>query len=160
MNRIIWRDFHLKRCLIILFIIAFVIYGLFVVRPITIDTIFSRMVILPLIPLLLLLLVLRIKLTYVTENGIRIGNAPNGEYYSIKLSKSKFIIWREIKTVQIYKKTVKQPLMLDYQNFLLIKTKNTQIYESFVANPKGFIQTLKKLNKHHLLTKTKNIENF
>ena len=150
--RIIWRDFHIKRWLIILFLVAFFIYGMVVVRPIS-DNILTRTMILPIIPLLLLVFILRIRFTYVSDNGIRIGNARNGEYDYIKISKPIFIKWNEIKNIKIYKKPIKQPLMLDYQSFLMIRTFSQDKYESFIAQPDGFIQALKKLKKGYLLAK-------
>lgn len=149
---IVWRDFHIKRYLIVLFITAFMIFAINASNP-TLDDLLSRKIILPLVPLLLLIIVLRIKLTYVREDGICIGNAPNGEYYSLKLSKPKFIIWDVIKLIKIYNKAIKQPLMVDYQSFLLVTTKDNIKYECFIAQPKGFVKALKNLNKHHLLSK-------
>ena len=153
----IWRDFHFKRWFVLSFLLVFLIMSINAVRP-TLDTLFTKIMILPLVPLLLFFLVLRIKLTYVNSEGIRIGNALNGEYYSIRLNRPKFIKWHEIKQIQIKRKAVKQPLMMDYQSFLNIKTKDGKNYESFLAQPQKFIETLKILGKQNLLGKVEKNE--
>jgi hypothetical protein len=146
-----WYDFHLKRYLIISFIFVLIIFTLNAVRP-KLDSLLKPTMILPLVPLLLLIIILRIKLSSINTKGIKIGNAPNGEYYSVMLSKSQFIEWDKIKSIKLYNKAVKQPLMVDYQSFLLIKTKDGQKYESFIAQPEKFLLQIKKLRKAQLVS--------
>ena len=100
MKKIIWRDFHLKRYLIITFELLFLAYMLFGIRP-TLSNSLPRTLLLTLFPLVLLFLTLRIKLTYILYGGVRIGNACNGEYISISLNKSRFLEWDNIKTIKM-----------------------------------------------------------
>ena len=152
MNKLIWRDFHLKRYLLVTFELLFLAYMLFGIRP-TLSNSLPRTLLLTLFPLVLLFLTLRIKLTYILYGGVRIGNACNGEYISISLNKSRFLEWDNIKTIKIYKKGIKYPLSINQESFLKIKTIDKNDYESFIANPKGFVKAIKDLKKDHLFAK-------
>jgi len=104
---------------------------------------------------------IRTKLTYVTNEGIRIGNAPDDKYQHIKLTKKAlFIKWDEINSIKIVRHEVRRMAWFDLINYLVIKTKGGKVYESFIAKPNGFIKNVKDLKKDYLFSKdSKYIDN-
>jgi len=97
---------------------------------------------------------IRTKLIYISNEGIRIGNAPDDRYQHIKLkNKATFLKWNEIKSIKIERHQVRRMAAYDLIDFLVIKIKAGKKYQSFIARPKGFVNALKQLKKDHLLSK-------
>jgi hypothetical protein len=149
MDKIIWEDKHLKKYLLIGSCLIFISICLAFAenRP----DFMMRSIIALLFPIPLLIIVLRARLTYITKQGIRIGNAKTGDYNALKLSKPKLILWGDINTIRIQMKSVDYPLSKNMEAFLLIITKGGQKYESFIAQPTQFVEAIKKLNHGKLL---------
>lgn len=104
---------------------------------------------------------IRTKLTYLTIDGIRIGNAPDDRYQHFKLTKKAlFIKWNEIKSIKTVRHEVRRMAWAELKDFLVIKTKDGEVYQSFIAQPKGFIKNVKDLKKDYLFSKdSKYIDN-
>ena len=104
--------------------------------------------------LLLTLHILRVRLSFILPDSIRIGNAPDDTYEIFRLKqKPTTISWNDIKKIKIFGRQIRHPLNSVNIDILSIKTKDNKKYESFIAQPKGFIQAIKKLKKTHLLSK-------
>ena len=151
---IVWKDFHIIRFIYLLI--------LFILNPISIYLIIKDYLMgdYRLDAILLLIFctyflnsILRTKLTQVSKKGIRIGNAIDDKYEKLKLKKSILIDWKNIKAIKIIGHEIRRQSGFDVKNFLSIKTKEGKTYESFIANYKGFIKIMKKLNKAHLFSK-------
>jgi len=93
------------------------------------------------------------KLTYITQEGIRIGNATNDTYSRIIFSGSPFLEWNQIRKIYITNNVVRHGWVLFLRPFLIIKLKNGKTYKTFVARPRNFIKTLRELKKEDLLSK-------
>lgn len=158
-EKIIWRDHHLARWVFLGSISLFAIWAFFggFLDPIFPADIIPRVfrgLTLSFIPFLILLYMLRIKLTYITKKGIRIGNSPYGDYDTLKLNKTKFILWENIQSIRLYKKQITWAVGGATRTFLVIRTNDKNRYMSFIGKPSLFIKVLKKLKKSHLLSKT------
>ncbi len=154
----IWQDRHIKKYILITITsIAFLVFliisfdDLFMPK-LNLDY-FSIMGILIFL-LLLIIHILRVRLNFVTKNGIRIGNAPDDSYEVFRLKQKPILIkWSDIKEIKIFGREVRRPLNSAIIDMLTIKTKSNKKYECFVAKPKGFVQALKTVKKTHLLSK-------
>ena len=103
---------------------------------------------------LIILNTFRINLSSVDVSGIRIGNAIDDKYQSIFLKNKKiFIKWDDMNKIKVKSKSVRRPFSSALINIVSITLKNNQKYESFIAQPKGFIKALKQLGKQKLLSK-------
>ena len=95
----------------------------------------------------------RIKLTYITKEGIRIGNASDDMYDKFKLKQPHLYKWNEIKYVKIVGKEIRRPFHDDLINVLILRPKKAVKKECFIARPKGFVKVLNQLGKSYLLLK-------
>ena len=145
--KIIWRDIHWLR---LFFIITCIIIDIGIIYLLIFD--FNPFgLIISIVPLFLTILLFRYKLTYITSEGIRIGNAPDDTYGKIKLMNSSFLSWKEIKEIKIINHQVSRNICWIIKPFISIKSKKGRRYECFIANPKGFSNALEKLHKSSLL---------
>lgn len=157
-NEKTWQDRHIKRYIAIALGLSMLVFSLFVgfkrlLNP-KLSWDYVGIVLILGFSGLLLINVLRIKLSEVYSDGIRIGNAPDNSYEKFRLKHKPILInWDDIKNIKIYGKDVSTALAPGAIDILLIKTKDNIKFESFIAQPKGFVKALKSLNKHHLLSK-------
>ncbi|MEK6875869.1 MAG: hypothetical protein AABX63_00540 [Nanoarchaeota archaeon] len=154
----IWKDRHIKRYIYLLICTS----GFLVFSYIFFDDIFNielsldyfSIIIILGFFFLLLMHTLRAKLNFVTKEGIRIGNAPDDSYEIFRLKQKPTVInWADIKVIKIFGREVRRILNSAIIDILTIRTKDNNKYESFIADPKGFVKVLKSLNKEHLLVK-------
>jgi len=154
----IWKDNHIKKYIYI----AICTSGFLVFSYIFFDDIFNIEVSLDYFSILiilgffflLLVHILRVKLNFVTEKGIRIGNAPDDSYEVFRLKqKPTTINWSDIREIKIFGREIRRPLNSVIIDMLAIKTRDNNKYESFIADPKGFVKAIKDLKKQHLLSK-------
>lgn len=106
---------------------------------------------------LLLLLVsfmwMRVKLTYITKEGIRIGNA----YFNcgndiILRQKPTFLKWGKIKSLKI-KGRVSLGGISILNDYLVLETVEGRKFECFLNKPNDFLKTIKTLGKSNLFSK-------
>ncbi len=154
----VWRDIHIKKyiyiaiCLGMFITFTFLGHNNLLNPEISLD--YFSLILILIFSGVLLINILRIKLSAIYVSGIRIGNAPDNSYEKFRLKqKPLLILWGNIKEIKIYGKDVSTALAPGIINLIRIKLNTGQIYECFIAQPKGFVKTLKDLNKHHLLTK-------
>jgi len=153
----IWSDRHNKRYALL----ALMVVGIFIFLYIFRWSLFQPKFSLSYISITIILFyfsifiihILRVRLTSIFEEGLRIGNAPDNSYEKFKLNKSAFIYWEDITELKIYGKDVRTGLAPSTINLLRIKTKEKKKYESFLAQPKDFVDALKQLKKGNLLSK-------
>ena len=99
---------------------------------------------------------IRIKTIYIAKEGIRIGNAyPKHDLDLLLRQKSKFFVWGDIRNVKIIKRGVVitgagGTGLLD---FVVIETKEGERLQCFIKDPRGFVATIKNLNKSDLISK-------
>lgn len=152
---IVWKDFHLRRILLFflsIITISFIAYN-YLYRQLKWNEALLSIFIL-LFFIYILINIAMTKLTYVTKNGIRIGNILDDNYERIKsLKKTMFLDWVDIKEIKVYGKVTHRIWIEVLVDFLVIKTKPGKKYESFIANPKGFLKAIKRLNKGKLVSK-------
>ncbi len=102
--------------------------------------------------------ILRIRLIFVTSQGISTGNMKEDFYEYIRPpKKTYFVNWRDIKKISIKSRRVQRPNYTTNVNRLLIKKKDSETYETFIAHPGEFIQIVKNLKKGHLISKESKI---
>lgn len=105
---------------------------------------------------LIFVLGIRIKYIIIEKEGIWSGNNTSGQMINkifILKQKNNFILFKNIDELKIKEKNIYFSYVANKSNFLIIKTKDGKEYECAIADPRGFIDALKKLNKHHLLSK-------
>jgi len=94
------------------------------------------------------------KTTYITNDGVRLGNAQRDTYDTFKFRrKAIFIKWRDIGYIKITRKEVRKPFHYTLIDYIIIKIKNDKRIDSFIAQPKEFVEALKKIGKGKLLSK-------
>ena len=154
----VWKDFQFRRVFLQIFFVFYLSFFTYVYLkdykkyPFYSGVLF--LLILYSIPLYYLINTMRMKLTYITKDGIRIGNSPEESYQTLRLMEQpKFIKWNEISNVKIIGREVKRPVSVRVINILVIKTNNGKKLECFIAQPKGFVNALKDLKKYTFLTK-------
>lgn len=152
----IWQDRHIKKYIYI--ILLSTLFGTFLYLGY--DTLFSfeltlgyfSIILILAFSLLFLLHIFRVKLSYIDSNGIRIGNAPDDSYEKFKLNqKIHYIEWSQINNIKIKGRGIKRPTHMDVIDILTVNIKDNQKYESFIADPKGFLKALKSLKKDKLV---------
>ena len=154
-SRIIWRDidrFKIVNYVIILGFFTFFAYGLIVEHQDFI--VWPSILIMGVLTFLLYGFIanLRIKLTYITTDGIRVGNAPDDVYTKMRLkNKPLFLKWTQIKSIRIYEEPVRHNFLIVKRPFLEIINLDNKRFKCFLSNPSEFIQTLRKLNKDRLI---------
>lgn len=95
----------------------------------------------------------RMKLCYIANQGIRIGNTPDTHYIAFKLKqKPRFFRWKEIDYLKIVGRRVWRAFGGRY-NVLILKTKSGKKYECLIARPQKFINKLSEINKKNLFKK-------
>jgi hypothetical protein len=151
----IWRDTHYFRIFLLICSYIFLLFYLkAVIKYFSNDVKQSLLLILIMcIPILFIINILRTRLTYITSEGIRIGNAPEDTYERIKLPKTIFLSWKEIDKITIINRVVKHNFRQVLRPFLIVKSKKGKRYECFIAQPRSFLEALKKLNKFNLVSK-------
>lgn len=111
---------------------------------------FIATILLEIIFIIAILGAVRIRASYITEKGIRIGNDyPKNEEDIILKQKAEFIPWNSIKELKI-KERHNQVNLLYY---LYIKTKENTEFTSRLVRVKKFETTLRSLHKEKLLAK-------
>lgn len=151
----IWKDFHLRMVIyffLSISLISFVIYYYFYKQPGWNELLLSLFILI--FSIFILFNIVKTKLTYITSGGVRIGNAQEDSYERFNLKKETiFINWEEVKEIKIIRKVTKRSFREILIDYIVIKTRDNEKYESFIANPNGFLKTLKKLNKGRLVSK-------
>ncbi len=105
--------------------------------------------------LIILYVFLRSKLSYVTEQGIRIGNIyRNSERDLFLKQKSSLFFWKDINKINIVRREVRGKGMSLLRNFLVLKLKKKGDLECFINDKDGFIKSLKKLGKYNLFVES------
>ena len=164
-NKIIWRDIDIPQIIISLIFLILLFIFIFYLNPF--KNIHSLFGILYLklgesigFPFMIIVFIFfiyqtfRIKLTYITNDGIRIGNAPDHKYTCLKLKqKPIFLEWGQIKQINIVNHAILVKYFSILKPFIIVKTNNRKKYECFLAQPKGFVKALKSINRQHLLSK-------
>ena len=153
--RKIWRDINIRRIYYFFLSVGMISFIIYYNTDYTLE---KNEIILSFIiaiySIFIMFNTLRTKLTYISNQGIRIGNALNDKYDAFKsLKKAEFIPWGVIDSIKIFRREIHRPFHNVLISYVLIKTKDNKKYESFIANPKGFIQALKTLKKTHLISK-------
>lgn len=153
---IIWRDRYFFTILVNISCLVSLIYTLIVIIKNFNAEFFMNLTIITYMFYLLIILVflnsLRMKLTYLTNEGIRIENTPDSQYITIKLKqKPRFFRWAEIEYLK---------LICRHQgpygyiiNLLVLNSKSGKKYECWISKPQKFINKLSEINKKNLLTK-------
>ncbi len=156
--KLLWKDFHIKK---IIYFFGFSVVGWISIHTFIKDykqQVYDINSFASLIGIIFSTFILynlfRTKLTYITNGGIRVGNAPDDRYEHIKLAKRvSFIRWDEIKYINITRHEVRRMASSELISYLTVKTKDGEIHESFIAKPKGFIKALNNLKKVYLVSK-------
>jgi hypothetical protein len=153
----IWQDVHLSKYLSSLFFILFFSFLFWTGFRDYYQIKTYQIVIVSLVFLFALYYFISMwtpKPTYVAVGGIRIGDIPN-DGYELNIFKFKrestFLSWSQIKNVNIINKSVKHNFLLVLKPFLVVRSKDGRKYQTFIANPKGFVKALKELKKDKLL---------
>ena len=154
----IWKDIHVFRI-----VMVFVAFAMICFLSIFLIKYYSSFNLMDLIGIGLILLFvyglishLIPRSTYILEKGIYIGDIPNNlyEYNLFKFRrKAAFLNWSEIQKITIINKFVKHNYLSLLKPFLVISSKEGKKYETFIANPEGFVKILKDLKKDKLLSK-------
>ena len=158
MSNIIWRDIHWYQILsAVLGLGMFLYFAWGLIEYSSSFDIFlnSLSLIVTLMCLYFFIATIMTKLTYITSDGVRIGNAPNDMYSSIRLGPAPFLKWKDITSLKIQKKAVRHGWVALLVPFLIVRTKG-KTYKTFLARPVAFQLTLKRLHKDHLLSKSSN----
>ena len=156
----LWTDIHIFKIFLIFFSIVFITF--FVYAPfkerISYSIYFWIIYLVGLCFFIYLFLLVSIpKSTYVTDQGIRVGNIPNHIYdYNLFTftRKAIFLEWDEIKNIKILNKEVNHATIMMLNTILTINSKQGKRYDTFIADPKNFVFTLKSLNKNKLISKS------
>ena len=154
-DKIIWRDKNTKEILrkvvsiaMILFFLVIIVFGF--------SYKFLFIFLLVIISLLFIPTQFKRKLSYITKNGIGIGNITyktnaNTLFFRQKPS---FLKWEEIKQIEVVTKASLSPKWSELFDYLILKKKGTnKNYECLIYDSKGFIKTIKKFKKSNLFTK-------
>lgn len=154
----VWRDIHFLAVFYVTFFIVFLIYVLIVFIKEggfgSVNRTYLWFVVIFVFPTYFFVGIIRNKLTYITKDGIRIGNAHDDAYGKFFLKqKQKFFTWDEVKKIKIIGRQVPRPGYSWIIDYLIITTTDGKKYECFIAQPKGFVQALRQLKKAHLLSK-------
>ena len=151
----IWRDTHSLRIFFLIFFYAILIMCLRMLIINTPDS--AQSVILAAlivsIPVFVLINIHRNRLVFVNKKGIRVGNTLQDNYEKIILPCVHFLQWEEISNIKIINRVVTHNTRSVLRPFLNIKSRDGKRYECFIANPDGFKEALKKLNKSNLFVK-------
>jgi len=155
---ITWRDDLKKKKLSLIFII--ILFFFFLILFFKNNTIESRysfinfFFLVLLLPLIFLIPILRIRLSYLTNKGLRIGNAPDDNFFSYYLKHPPiFLPWEHIKHIKIKNKVIRHGPSCLKKEFLIIKDTEGKEYECYLSDSKGLVDALKKVSKENLLKK-------
>ncbi|MDP3698193.1 MAG: hypothetical protein Q8R47_01260 [Nanoarchaeota archaeon] len=157
MAKVIWRDVHWFRIIIIIiWSLMFLFYIVGIIKYFTFSSDYNSLLMLGLGLFFIygFLGLLLPSTTFITTDGIRIGNVPNDVYSTVRIKQKPTLIeWDRIKEIKIIRKEVRHNYILVLRNFLVLVTSDRKKYQTFLANPEGFKEKLKKLNKSNLLKK-------
>lgn len=93
---------------------------------------------------------LKERVTYLSIDGVRMGNAGGDK----KKRFTSFCSWSVVSSIKIVSKGHYGPLGGGSANYLVLsKKKERKVFDCVLYDPKGFVEALKKLNKYHLLSK-------
>ena len=93
-------------------------------------------------------------MSFLKSNGIKIGNLTFRKWGTFdKTQDNLFIKWNNIKNLKLVQRVHLTTKISLVRHYLIIKTKQNKKYESIIYDVPGFLKTLKKINKNHLLTK-------
>ncbi|HLC65660.1 MAG TPA: hypothetical protein VJI46_06075 [Candidatus Nanoarchaeia archaeon] len=107
------------------------------------------------LPVWLVYSLLRLRFSYVTSKGIRVGNAyfKHGSDIVLK-QKPVFLFWGDIKDIRVVNKEYPGNIYGSHLvHFLQVKTKHNESYECTLLDYKGFIGTVVRLKKTGLFSK-------
>lgn len=142
---IVWKD-NLKILLLVIIPIFFIFFLIYLAL-ISNENLVRIIYIIFMIPFLYLIYkTIIFQRTYIIDEGIFIHDRF--------LHKGFFLNWDEILNMLIIKKLVSTGKYWAFHKELVIKTKDNKKYTGTIFNLQGFVLTLKKLNKYHLLDKT------
>jgi len=152
---IIWRDTSYLRIFFIFLCLISLIYAVIIIVQNSSTNFFLNITFSTYMTYILILLftfnLFRMKLSYTTNQGIRIGNTPDTHYVTIKLKqKPRFFRWEEIDYLKIVGRQIWRAFGGRY-NVLILKTKSGKKYECLIARPQKFINKLSEINKKNLL---------
>lgn len=151
----VWKDTHYFRIFLLSLGYIFVIFMIWISfnnLELNIKRVSINLIIL-LIPIIIITNIHRNRLSFITNEGIFMGNTILDNYEKIILPKNAFLSWKEIDTIKISNHTVNHNTRLVLRPFLNIKSKDGKKYECFIAQPESFVQALKKLNRFNLMSK-------
>ncbi len=152
----VWKDFNF-RWLIILF--GQILLSLILIYAVVKENAFEKykiiIILISLVPLFMFFNLIRIKLTYITSDGIGIGNAKNFDYSSIFLThKPTFLKWKSIKNIKIVGKEYRGNFGIMWKiHILTIRTKDGKNFECYLAKPEGFVANIHGLGEGKLFSK-------
>lgn len=151
----IWQDRHYIGIFIFLIALAWLSLGLLIFATTNLSAIrFLIIFIFCVIPLYIVANFLRTMLTCITKEGIRFGNAKDDSYQEFLFKRRPgFLSWDKIKEIEIIGRVIRRPYSTGLINILIVKSKDGKKHECFIANPKGFVKTIKDLKKSYLLAK-------
>lgn len=104
--------------------------------------------------LVLILQLIRARLSYISKEGIRIGNCyRNCSKHLILKQKPTFILWDKVKNIKIFGVKERSLIHGFTSDYLSVATKDHKKYDCLLNDPKGFLKTIEDLKKSHLFTK-------
>lgn len=108
---------------------------------------------LAIISLFCIISVLSHKLSYVTKEGIHVGNVTRDDHIERMMKRLRvFVPWKEIKKIKIIKKKTKRSYgIMDFVSTLQVIPKKGKILECYINDIAGFTKALKSAGKSALL---------
>jgi len=114
---------------------------------------FIFFIIAPLFFFYMLFFFLRRKRTYITKDGIFIGNKTfRSEWTLTPRQKPTFFDWKNVKNMKIVIKTMTTPVGSFKGEYLILTAKNGRDYECRIVDYSGFKKAIEKSGKSTLLT--------
>jgi hypothetical protein len=102
--------------------------------------------------LFITLLNFTLRFSYMTLNGIRLGNYNIKYKYYFFPKKIKYFHWKDIKKIKIIGKSTYGYKIASPKDYLIIKSKiDNKSYDCYISDSRGFVKALKKLKKDYLL---------
>jgi len=94
------------------------------------------------------------KLALIKNKGIQIGNLTLKKWSTFEKNQNNiFLGWNLIKSIKIVGKAHQTPKLSVLRKYVILETNLDRKFEFLVYDINGFTNTLKKLNKDHLLSK-------
>ena len=157
LGNVVWKDSKMLDTIWLIIALFFFIFSLvFVLRsqPRNGNELY-KIFLLPIVIFTAFLLYTQVRKRriFITSDGIRMGNLVHwaDDKFIIK-QKPTFFGWDKIENVRILLKSYRQGIYAGRDFYHVhLKNKDGEIYDCLVHDSKGFVRTLKKLNKIHLL---------